>query len=93
MSETFRKSWRGHIQSSLGYTVRIAGRVGLDYQDEHGAIRVDSEVMASPSREIVVYTGSIPDTPERPRHLTVERLRRALESDGWRTSWEDPNAP
>jgi hypothetical protein len=39
--------------------------------------------MARPSREIVVYTTRIPDTPERPRQLVVDRLDRALDFDGW----------
>jgi hypothetical protein len=45
----------------------VSGAVGIDYQDLNGRIRIDSEAMSDSSLEVVVYTGSIPDTEERPR--------------------------
>jgi hypothetical protein len=83
LAERFHKSRRGLIRSSDGYSVRIVGPTGIDYSDPDGELRIDSEVMARPSREIVVYTTRIPDTPERPRQLVVDRLDRALGFDGW----------
>jgi hypothetical protein len=87
--ETFRQSWRGRVHSSQGYSVRIAGRTGLDYRDSKGKLRIDSEVMAGPEWEVVVYTQSIPDTPERPRSEVLDRLRRAFDFAGWRLILED----
>jgi hypothetical protein len=83
LAERFHISRRGLIRSSEGYSVRIVGPTGIDYSDSDGELRIDSEVMARPSREIVVYTIRIPDTPERPRQLVVDRLDRALDFDGW----------
>jgi hypothetical protein len=92
VSESFRKSWRGRVSSSQGYSVRIIGRAGLDYRDEGGAIEIDSEVMASPGWEIVVYVSSIPDTAERPRNEVVDRLRTLFESAGWQLTLHDDSA-
>ena len=87
--ETFRKNWRGWVRSSQGYSVRVAGRTGIDYQDASGSVRIDSEAMASPSTEIVVYTRSIPDSPAHPRAEVLERVRRALAFAGWKLTYED----
>lgn len=87
-SESFRKAWNGWIHSSDGFAVRVRSRTGIDYRDEHGEIRIDSEGMSDPRVEIVVYTGSIPDTPEHPKAEVLDRLRRALEFAGWRMTLE-----
>lgn len=89
MNENFKKTWRGWIISTEGYAVRVAGRTGVDYRDERGQIRVDSEGMSSPWNEIVVYTGSIPDTAERPRGEVLDRIRRAFGFAGWQLTLED----
>jgi hypothetical protein len=86
--ETFRKNWRGTIHSSASYSVRV-GRAGISYQDALGSLRISSEAMSSPWNEIVVYTRSIPDTPERPRAEVLQRLRRALASAGFDLTSED----
>ena len=87
--ESFKKSWRGWITSSEGYSLRVGSRTGIDWRDAHGILRIDSEVMSKPWNEIVVYTGSIPDTPERPRSEVLERLRRSFEFMGWQLTLED----
>ena len=81
--EHFRKSSRGRVYSSEGYSVRIVGRTGLDYRDDAGRLRIDSESMAGTPAEIIVYGKSIPDLPERSRDEVVGRLRRAFEFAGW----------
>ena len=80
MAEQFRTTWRGWIKSSEGYEVRIGGRSGVDFRDAIGEIHISAERMSSPANEIVVYTNSIPDTPERPRETVLARLRRAFDS-------------
>ena len=87
--ETFEKNRRGCIRSSAGYSVRVAGRAGIDYADEAGGIRISSEAMSSPWNQIVVYTRSIPDTPERGRAEVLERVRRALAFAGFDLLVED----
>jgi hypothetical protein len=89
MSERFKKTLRGWIHSSQGYAVRVVGRTGITYRDDRGEIHIDSEAMSSPWNEIVVYTGSIPDTPERPRAEVLNRLHRAFEFAGLRLKRED----
>ena len=87
--ETFKHSWRGWVTSSEGYSVRVGSRTGIDYRDDRGSLRIDSEVMSKPSNEVVVYTGSIPDTAERPRAEVVERLGRAFQYTGLALTLED----
>lgn len=87
--EHFKKSWRGWIRSSAGYSVRVGSRTRIDYRDSSGQIRIDSEAMSDPWFEIVVYSGSIPDTPDRPRAQVLDRLRRAFEFAGWRLTLDD----
>lgn len=71
MSERFRRSWNGRIiKSSQGYSVRIAGRTRIEYGDGQISLAIDCEVMAHPSREIVVY---------RNRLALPSRAVRALE--------------
>ena len=85
---TFRKIGRGWLESSDGYALRIGSRTGIDYRDDR---RIDSEVMQWP--EVLVYVGSIADTPERPRAEVIDRLRRAFEAMGFKltieTAWID----
>lgn len=81
--ETFRWNWRGWARSSEGYAVRLLGRTNLQYRDELGDVRISAEVMSKPSTDILVYTATIPDRPERPRDEVVARLQRAFEYKGW----------
>jgi hypothetical protein len=83
MTERFKKTWRGWVHSSDRFSVRVGSRTGIDYRDEHGQIRIDSERMADPWSEVVVYTGSIPDTADRPRAEVLDRLARVFEFAGW----------
>ena len=87
--ESFKKSWRGWVTSSEGYSLRVGSRTGIDYRDDQGSLRIDAEAMNTPDSEVVVYTGSIPDTAERPRAQVLERLRRAFAFRGWRLTLED----
>lgn len=87
--ELFKKSWRGWVTSSEGYSLRVGSRTGIDWRDARGTLRIDSEVMSEPPTEVVVYTGSIPDSPERPRAEVLARLGRAFDYLGWRLTHED----
>ncbi|HEX2177359.1 MAG TPA: hypothetical protein VHG70_15755 [Nocardioidaceae bacterium] len=65
MSEHFKQSWGGWISSSQGYAIRVGRRTGIDYRDPDGRIRIDAEAMSDTWYDVVVYTGSIPASPER----------------------------
>lgn len=81
--ETFRRGWWGWIRSSEGYSVRLLGRSNLGYQDQDGTLHIPAEAMSKPWSNIVVQTDAIPDLPERPRAVLVDRLRRAFRFAGW----------
>lgn len=81
--ETFKWSRRGWARSSEGYAVRLMGRTNLQYTDELGDLHISAEAMSKPPTEIVVYTATIPDLPERPRDEVLSRLRRAFDYRGW----------
>lgn len=83
VTETFSRSLRGTVKSSSGYSFRIVGQVGIDYQDSLGRLRIDSEVLSGTGLNIVVYVDSIPDVPSRPRRVVVDRLQRAATYAGW----------
>jgi hypothetical protein len=87
-TETFTSNWRGWIRSSEGFSVRLMGRTGIRYTDELRDQHISAEPMNS-STELVVYTTSIPDRPERTRAEVVSRLRRAFDYDGWTIVEED----
>ena len=89
--ESFKTSfWGGWIISSHGYSLRLAGRTGIEWRDAVGELRIDSERMSKPSNMSVVYTRSIPDSPDRPRSEVLERLARAFEYAGWILKLEGP---
>jgi hypothetical protein len=88
-AETFKKTWQGWVTSSEGYAIRVRGRTGIEWRDSLGKMRIDSEAMSKPWNEVVVYTGSIPDTTGRPRAHVLERLRRAFDYLGWRLTLDD----
>lgn len=79
--ETFRRSWTGRIFSSLGYSIRVGGRTGIDYRDENQRLHIDSELMVRSSDEIVVIANSIPGD-SRNRDLVLARVVKALSFDG-----------
>ena len=87
--ETFRTTWRGWVASSEGYSVRVGSRTGIDYRDDRGSLRIDSERMSEPSNEVVIYSGSIPDTATRPRAEVLERLGKAFQHAGLVLTLED----
>jgi hypothetical protein len=91
MTEVFKKSWlTGWTRSSAGYSVRVGSRTGIMYRDQSGELRIDSEAMAGPELEVVVYVGSIPDDdPERLRAEVLERLKRVFAYRGWKLTAED----
>jgi hypothetical protein len=59
------------------------GRTNLQYTDEFGELHIPAESMNKPWTDIVVYTSTIPDRPERSREEVVSRLRRAFKYRGW----------
>lgn len=82
--EKLRKTLRGSVVSSLGYRVRVEGPVGIRYVDDQGPARIDSEASAfGHPGSIVVYVETVPDEPQRPRSLVLDRVVRALEYAGW----------
>ncbi len=91
MTENFkRQRIRGWITSSDGFSIRVGSRTGIDYRDDSGSLRIDSEAMSgTKDLEVVVYSGSIPDTPERSRFEVLDRLHRAFQSQGWKLTEED----
>ena len=72
-----------------GYAVRLMGRTDLQYTDEFGELHISAEVMSKPSTDIVVYTATIPDLPERPRAEVLSRLQRAFDYKRWSMIVED----
>ena len=87
--ETFKWNWQGCARSSEGYGVRLLDRINLHYTDEYGDVRISAEAMSKPSTEIVVYTATIADRPERSRKKILLRLRRAFDDKGWTMVEED----
>jgi hypothetical protein len=82
-TEHFRKTWRGWVVSSEGFSVRIEGKTGLRYKEEHGEPRIDSEAMAVPRMVVVVYTRTIPNSETRPQSQVLSNLQRAFLFVGW----------
>jgi hypothetical protein len=83
MTERFRKTLRGRVISSEGFSVRILGPTGIQYQDIHGELRIDSEALAGPGMDVVVFTRSIPDSTSRPRQRVLDNVARAFGDAGW----------
>lgn len=59
------------------------GRTKLQYSDEFGELEFFAEPMADPWTDIVVYTSTIPDRPDRSRDEVLQRLHRAFDFKGW----------
>ena len=83
MAERFRKTLRGRVISSEGFSVRILGPTGIQYKDSHGELRIDSEALAVPGMDVVVFTRSIPDSTFRPRRQVLDNVARAFDYAGW----------
>lgn len=83
VAEKFRKTWRREIVSSQGFTVRLSGKSALTYKDSQGALQVDVEPMAGSGITVAVYSGSIPDSPERARAQVMDDIARAFRYAGW----------
>ncbi|KQZ90530.1 hypothetical protein [Phycicoccus sp. Root563] len=83
MAETFRKTWRGEIVSSEGFSVRLNGRSALTYKDAGGELRVDTEPMTGSGTTVTVYSGSIPDSPQRGRIQVMDNIAKAFQYAGW----------
>jgi hypothetical protein len=81
--ETFHKTWRREIVSSQGFSVRLSGRRALTYKDSQGELHVDTEPMAGSGMTVTVYSGSIPDSPQRGRHQVMDDIARAFRYAGW----------
>ncbi len=87
---TFRIPRPNVIESDLGYSVEVLGRVGLRYTEGNQAFFVDSEVLAGPAG-LVVYSQSIKaeHTPfddalndARERARIIENIRAAFRFRG-----------
>jgi hypothetical protein len=81
--ERFRKTWRGEVISSEGFSVRIVARTALLYKDREGSTRIDCEAMTGGRLTVQMFSESIPDTPSRPRQVVVDNVRRAFLFAGW----------
>lgn len=66
-----------------GFSVRLSGRRALTYKDSQGELRVDAEAMAGSGITVTVYSGSIPDSPQRGRVQVMDNIHRAFGHAGW----------
>ncbi len=82
-AERFRRTLRGGIRSSEGFTVRLVGRTELLYARTGQVWRLNVEVMAGPGITVVLYGESIPDIPGMDRVLVVRDVERAFQHAGW----------
>ena len=83
MIERFRRTWRGEIRSSQGFSVRIIGKTGLLYAQGDASWRFNSEVMAGPGVNVVLYADSIPNDAGLDRVVVVTNIERAFLFAGW----------
>lgn len=72
MAEKFRKTWRREIVSSEGFSVRLSGRNELTYKDRYGELRVATEPMADRGITVAVFSGCIPNEPQRSRAQVMD---------------------
>lgn len=83
MTERFRRTWRGGVRSSEGFSVRITGRSELLYTRGGRSWRFNSEAMAGPGIRVVLYGDSIPLEEGLDRVLVVRDIERAFQAVGW----------
>jgi len=84
MSEKFRRTRRGEIRSSEGFSVRIIGTTGLEHKQGRDVWRLDSEAMTGPGIHVVLYSDRIPDDPRLDRTTVADNIARAFASANWR---------
>jgi hypothetical protein len=80
MNAEFSKTGPNFATSNKGFTVRWHPHGGVDYADDSGTIRVDSELLVKPLR-ILIYreSKSIRAMPESRANEILENIQRALE--------------
>ena len=61
----------------------MSGRTVLTYKDAQGELRVDAEPMAGSGITVAVYSGSIPDSPQRGRVQVMDNIAKAFLHAGW----------
>jgi hypothetical protein len=83
VTERFRRTWRGEIRSSQGFSVRIIGRAGLLYKQGEKSWRFSSEVMAGPGIAVMLHADSIPDGGDLNRIEVIGNIKRAFLYAGW----------
>jgi len=83
VSERFRRTLRGGIRSTEGFTVRLAGRTVLLYTRNSDSLRLNTEVMAGPGIRVVLYADSIPHVSDIDPLLVVRDIERAFQYAGW----------
>jgi hypothetical protein len=80
------------IESSAGFSVRILGRTGLRYFEDHRSVWIDSEVLAKPGGAIALFKDSIKTwegdayvqvVSEADRDRIVGNIKRAFEFFGY----------
>ena len=81
--ERLRKTWRGAVVSSQGFSVRMSSRTTILYKDRDGSVNISCEPMYGDGLCVEVFSESIPDTRDRPRRLVMENVGRAFMHAGW----------
>jgi hypothetical protein len=89
--EDFHTPKTNVVESSLGYSVEVLGRLGMIYRQGGRSVAIDSELLTTESIEIFASSiktwesaeGSKPVSPEE-RERIVARIRRAMEFDNCR---------
>jgi hypothetical protein len=89
MSAGFTKISSNVATSVEGFTVRWRPAGGIDYSDDHGTIRIDSELLIHPTR-IFVYAGSggLRKMPNNRAEDILANIIKALEFLGHRVERE-----
>lgn len=83
MTETFRRTLRGAILSSEGFSVRLSGRSTVLYSRGRQEWRFGAEAMAGPGIRVVLHADTIPSGPELDRLSVVRDIERAFQAMGW----------
>jgi hypothetical protein len=81
--ERFRKTWRGTVISSKGFSVRLNGRTTLLYRYPRGQMTIQTEALAGPGINVAVYSDSIPAGADPNRTAVMDDVRRAFLYAGW----------
>ena len=82
--ESFRRRlFRGWIESSSGFKVRIPGRVGIEYQDATGTYVIDAETMSSRPLTTVTSRDAFAVPPTLGADQVCDNVRRAFVHARW----------